>query len=121
MPGLFSSGEAPRAKQAALQILGTATDSWAMPTPESINQPRGETRMQRPGDGIFKCVANGKISYTDEPCPQGTKQASIRGGTVNVLRSARQADITTPALPDTQGQSTEPGLMESRIEAIINR
>ena len=40
---------------------------------------------------LRKCVADGRIVYTDEKCPTGTREAPISEGNVTVMPSQRPA------------------------------
>jgi hypothetical protein len=55
---------------------------------------------------IYKCTAqDGRITYTDEPCPADNTTQYIDPAAPSRLNDSSQTVPTTPALPDAKSQS----------------
>ena len=67
-----------------------------------------------PVGALRKCVRGTEISYTNNPCPVGTKEQALNKGTVTVL-SAPPKPAAVPAQV-----TPEPTLQQKAVERALN-
>ena len=122
-------------------VMGAAA-AWHFRAPLGLSQlisaihPTDPTRAAAAA-GARKCLSNGKVTYTNEACPAGSREQALSGGTLTVLKAAPvvppavpsavpSADPSTNASAPAQVRSSlldpkAPNVREQRMEAVIGR
>lgn len=97
---------------------GAAALEAARTTVDALQDSGGTTNAS----GMYKCVQGGHVSYSDSPCPEGSRHASIKGGAVTVV-AAQVGTQTSPQTAPTADQQAQQSadLQEKRIDAIVGR
>lgn len=54
-----------------------------------------------PPAGLHKCRSGAKVDYTSEPCPPGSVEQAIKGGSVTVVPAQAPAPASAPAEKST--------------------
>ena len=86
---------------------------------------------QAPTASAHKCVQNGKVLYSNQPCPSAMSQQALTAGTVSVLPAAKETKpaaaaasmsaSATPLLRRLAGPDETAEIKERRIEQAIGR
>ena len=81
-----------------------------------------------PTVGLQKCLADGRVIYTDGSCPAGSRPQALDGGTLSVVSSppppARAAAPGQPALPHARDALLDPqgvDIRQRRMDAVIGQ
>lgn len=72
------------------------------PAPPAPLPSTAKPRSTAPPAGVHKCVRNGEVLYTSEPCAPGSAEKAIDRGAVNVLPAP--GDAAQPAKPANASQ-----------------
>ncbi|CAN5758075.1 hypothetical protein BH11PSE8_BH11PSE8_07640 [soil metagenome] len=56
------------------------------------NRPGGTGASQTPA-GLHKCRSGATVVYADSPCPPGSQEEAIGGGSLTVLPAQRAAQV----------------------------
>ena len=66
-----------------------------------------------PANGLYRCQGPKGVLYQAEPCPSGTKQAAVAGGTMNVISPPPTPTVrySPPPAPRHEGKTV--GLISS--------
>ena len=64
-------------------------DGKAAAKADAEKKSAGKADRPKGANPLRKCVAEGRIVYTDEKCPSGTREAPISEGNVTVMPSQR--------------------------------
>ena len=129
-------------------LVAAAVAAWVFREPLGVSRLTGLTgftgftRSADPASaaadsGARKGVRNGQVTYTNEPCPAGSREQALSGGTLTVLKvapavspavSASQPSApqspAAKALPNVRGLLPDPNaanMKDQRMEAIIGR
>jgi len=105
---------APVKESAAPSKSTPEAGSWFdSPTGDNATVLRREATP--PANGLYRCQGPSGVLYQAEPCPSGTKQAAVAGGTVSVV-SPPPVPVPVPVAqyaPPTRQSSAKPvGLIE---------
>lgn len=78
------------------------------------------------GAGVHKCVGVHGTSYTDGPCPAGTREVAASGGTVTVTSFPKPAQAPASTLPGApivrpMDRDERDRLRDKAIEDAANR
>lgn len=96
----------------------------------SLTNPSNQATSPASSTGLRKCLRGQEAIYTDRPCPAGSQQQVVDGGTVNVTPrqpptwdQSSVSDKATPGAPgSTPGASGDAGdLRAQAIERVVNR
>lgn len=80
-------------------------------SPTRENAPALSREAAPPANGLYRCQGPSGVLYQAEPCPGGTKQAAVAGGTVSVVSPPPMP--AAQYAPPTRQSSTKPvGLIE---------
>jgi hypothetical protein len=63
-----------------------------------------------PANGLYRCQGPNGVLYQSEPCPSGTKQAAVAGGTMSVVSTPPVA-VTQYSAPSTRDEGKSVGLI----------
>ena len=80
-------------------------------SPTGDNAPAFTREATPPANGLYRCQGLSGILYQAEPCPGGTKQAAVAGGTVSVV-SPPPVSVAQYAPPTRQSSTRPVGLIE---------
>lgn len=75
------------------------------------NAPAFSREAAPPANGLYRCQGPKGVLYQAEPCPGGTTQAAVAGGTVSVV-SPPPVPVTQYAPPTRQASPRSVGLIE---------
>lgn len=124
---------APVKERAAPSKSTPEAGSWFdSPTEDNATVLRPEATP--PANGLYRCQGPSGVLYQAEPCPSGTKQAAVAGGTVSVVSPppvsvAQHAPPTRKSItrpvgliertpPDSKGNEYECEQLENQIKRI---
>jgi hypothetical protein len=62
--------------------------------PETSSGPQAKP----PSGGARRCLVNGSVLYTNDACPEGSKEQQVKGGTITVMPAYK-----APPSPATAG------------------
>lgn len=81
-----------------------------------------------PAAALHKCLRDGRVSYTDAACTQGSSRQVLEGGTLSVIASppppARAAAPGMPNARDARDALVDPqavDIKQRRMEAVIGQ
>lgn len=82
-----------------LLLLGLAAWAWWRPAGGPLPWPAGGAGavsravpgLAGPGPAVRKCHGAAGVTYTQDACPPGTREAALSGGTLTVLPAAPAA------------------------------
>jgi hypothetical protein len=118
----------------ALKPIGTGPlPSLAAPKPADTppaddRSGQAYTDPARPPVAVHKCLTGGRTVYTDDPCPRGSREQALGGGSLTVMPAYRPDAL--PALPkaasipnarDLLATPGEPTLAERHLERTLQR
>jgi hypothetical protein len=99
----------------------------ARTTPVDSRSAQGGTGQAKPVVAVRKCLIDGKLIYTNEACPPGSREQALGGAlTVMSFRSptAAQPSVATasrPTIRDLTGNPSEGALTDKRIDSSFAR
>ena len=102
------------------QIKAVATR--ATPDFSRLPDPRDAIQIepaQAPGAGIHKCTKRGKVTYTDQPCPEDHKQAGLDPERSRIVTLPAQRPSS--ATPGTAAQPVAGGIDVAEDGSIRSR
>ena len=80
-------------------------------SPTRDNAPALSREAAPPANGLYRCQGPKGVLYQAEPCPGGTKQTAVAGGTVSVV-SPPPVPVAQYAPPTRQSSAKPVGLIE---------
>lgn len=80
-------------------------------SPTRDNAPALSREAAPPANGLYRCQGPKGVLYQAEPCPGGTKQTAVAGGTVSVV-SPPPVPVAQYAPPTRQSSTKPVGLIE---------
>jgi hypothetical protein len=99
----------------------------ARTAPADNRSAQGSASQPRPVVGVRKCLVDGKLTYTNQACPSGSREQAL-GGTLTVLSfpspTAAQpstAAASRPTIRDLTGNPGEATLTDKRIDESFAR
>jgi hypothetical protein len=92
--------EIPFLRDAAREVERQA-DKVEVPKIRFDNDPpqtSGGPQAKPPSGGARRCLVNGSVLYTNDACPEGSKEQQVKGGTITVMPAYK-----APPSPATAG------------------
>jgi hypothetical protein len=114
IPGNIDLPKSP----ASLETVRTGIPTAMTPSPERAPS------SSRSVSGVRKCQTKTKIIYTDDPCPPGSRERTVDGGTTMVVPAtsvSRMPAVKIPNARDVFAQDDGPTLRDKRMEQIIGQ
>ncbi|ENO82822.1 hypothetical protein B447_02356 [Thauera sp. 27] len=78
--------------------------------PKGENAPAVSREAAPPVNGLYRCQGPKGVLYQAEPCPGGTKQAAVEGGTMSVV-SPPPVVVTQSSPPSPRDEGKSVGLI----------
>jgi hypothetical protein len=99
-------------KKLNIEFDNSTVRQYETPSPPD---PAKKGNEPLPVGALRKCVRGSDISYTNNPCPAGSKEHALSKGTVTVLSAPPK-----PVAPPTQA-APEPTLQQKAVERALNQ
>jgi hypothetical protein len=99
----------------------------ARTTPADTRSAQGGTAQPKPVVGVRKCLIDGKLTYTNEACPPGSREQALAGKlTVMSFPSSTAAQPATAAasratVRELAGNPSDGALTDKRIDQSFPR